>query len=196
MDWSIFDFVGLDLYRDGRIREIYGKLVKPYLMNDKPVLIGEFGCCAYQGAEKLGGMSWAIIFGMIADGTGLRPDLPGSISDMPDVPTRIDGHYIRDEGLQALELTDQLRILDDAGVEGAFVFNFISPKLPFNEDPRYELDMASYGLVKSYAEKESVMGMINEAAEQAKELLGVEVDPKVLSNLWERSASMEQPTPI
>jgi hypothetical protein len=33
------------------------------------------------------------------------------------------------------------------------VFTFVSPASPFHEDPKYDLDMASYSLVKSYAGK-------------------------------------------
>ncbi len=180
VDWSIFDYVGLDLYRDDRTRETYGKMVKPYLLNNKPVLIGEFGCSTYRGAERLGGMSWAIIFGMLVGQIDPGRALPKSITDILNIPTRMDGHYVRDEELQARELTDQLRVLDEAGVDGTFVFTFVSPTLPYNEDPRYDLDMVSYSLVKSYAEKASVDEIIDQAAQQGKEL-GVEVDHEVLA---------------
>jgi hypothetical protein len=33
------------------------------------------------------------------------------------------------------------------------VFTFVSPTFPYHEDPKYDLDMASYSLVKSYADK-------------------------------------------
>jgi len=66
---------------------------------------------------------------------------------------QLNGDYVRDEGLQAHELTDVLSILDGVGVDGAFVFTFVSPTSPYNEDPKYDLDMASYSLVKSYANK-------------------------------------------
>ena len=196
VDWSIFDYVGLDLYRDARIREIYGKMVKPYLINNKPILIGEFGCSTYQGAEKLGGMSWAIMLGMLEDQIDPEHNLPKAIADILNIPTKIDGHYVRDEGLQARELTDQLSALDAGGVDGAFVFTFVSPTMPYNEDQRYDSDMVSYSLVKSYAEKESVMEIINIAAEQGKELLGIDVDPKVLAGSWAKSESMELPIQI
>ena len=35
-------------------------------------------------------------------------------------------------------------------MEGAFVFTFVMPSYPYNDDPLYDLDMASYGLVKPY----------------------------------------------
>jgi hypothetical protein len=181
VDWSIFDFVGVDLYRDARIRDAYGELVRRYVVNNKPVLIGEFGCCTYQGAEKLGGMGWAVMFGMIADYLGPSLRLPKEVSDMIKIPTQVDGHYVRDEGLQASELADQLRVLDSAGVDGAFVFTFVSPTSPYNEDPKHDSDMASYSLVKSYAEKETVEEMIRQSAKQGREFFGVDFDPAVLA---------------
>ncbi len=57
---------------------------------------------------------------------------------------------MRDEGVQARELTDVLSILEGVGVEGAFVLTFVTPALPYSEDPKHDLDMASYSLVKSY----------------------------------------------
>lgn len=43
-----------------------------------------------------------------------------------------------------------LRIMDGIGVEGAFVFTFAAPALTHSQDPRYDLDLASYALVKTY----------------------------------------------
>ncbi len=181
VNWNPFDFLGIDLYRDARIKDMYGKMVKGYLVHNKPVMIGEFGCCTYQGAEKLGGSGFIIVFGMIAD--NLNPDkvLPKGIADMIKIPARVDGHYVRDEGLQAREITDQLAILDAAGVEGAFVFTFISPNSPFNENPRFDSDMASYSLVKSYPEKETIDQIISQTAKQGKEFFGVDLPIEVLA---------------
>ena len=181
VDWSRLDFVGLDLYRDARIRDSYGGLVKPYLVYNKPVIIGEFGCCTYQGAEKLGGMSWAIMLGMLVEYLNPNQSLPKGIADFIKIPTQVDGHYVRDEALQAHEITDQLSVLDASGVGGAFVFTFVSPTLPHNEDPKRDLDMPSYSLVKSYAEKETLQEIVRQTARQGRELLGVDVSPEVLT---------------
>jgi hypothetical protein len=181
VNWSSFDFVGVDLYRDERIRDTYGQMVKSYLAHSKPVLIGEFGCCTYQGAEKLGGMGWAIMFGMLTEFLHLGiQSLPKTIAYVIKVPTQIDGHYVRDESLQALELAEQLSVLEAAGVDGTFLFTFVSPTSHYNEDPRFDSDMASYSLVKSYAEKENLREMIKVTAKQGKELLDVDIDPAQL----------------
>ncbi|MFI5419327.1 MAG: hypothetical protein ACHQ1H_00020 [Nitrososphaerales archaeon] len=44
-----------------------------------------------------------------------------------------------------------MRVLDEAGVYGAFVSLFVSQITPYDKDPRYDLDMASMSLVKSYS---------------------------------------------
>lgn len=64
---------------------------------------------------------------------------------------RLKGRYVRDEALQAREITDALTIFDEGGVNGAFVFTFVFPNNPYNENSQNDLDMASYSLVKSYA---------------------------------------------
>ena len=135
VDWSLFDFICADLYRDARIKDSYGNILKQrYLIHDKPVIIGEFGCCTYQGAEDAGGMGWAIV-------------------DYDKTPPQLNGAYMRDEGVQAREITEQLEVLEEVGVEGAFVFTFIAPTAPYSPDPKYDFDMASYSLVKTYADQ-------------------------------------------
>jgi hypothetical protein len=134
VDWSLFDFVCVDTYREARIKDTYADLIKRYLVHNKPLIIGEFGCCTYQGAEDAGGWGWAI-------------------ADYNTNPPQLKGNYVRDESLQARELTDLLGIYEDVGVDGAFVFTFVSPIATYNEDAKYDLDMASYSLVKSYANK-------------------------------------------
>lgn len=138
VDWRPFDFVCVDMYRDKLVRDTYGDLVRQYFAYNKPVVIGEFGCCTYQGAEDLGGMGWDIV-------------------DWSKMPPQLKGDYVYDQGVQARELSDQLRILDEVGVDGAFVFTFVQPG-PDITDPvvkemlkglTFEPDIPSYSLVKS-----------------------------------------------
>jgi hypothetical protein len=133
VDWNLFDFVCLDHYRDERIKNSYAGMLKPYFTHGKPVIITEVGCCAYQGAEKVGAMGF-----MIVD---------------PTNPGQLKGDYIRDEGVQAKEIADLLAILNGAGVNGVFVFTFVAPALFYNENPRNDFDMASFSLVKSYVDE-------------------------------------------
>lgn len=137
VDWTLFDVVCVDAYRDSRTRTTFAQTLDPYFAWDLPVVVSETGCCTYQGAEDAGGMGWAII-------------------DYKSSPPRVDGDHVRDERLQARELTEVLQILDDGGAAGTFVMTFVSPRLPYHPDPRADLDMASYSLVRSYENRRGV----------------------------------------
>jgi hypothetical protein len=145
VDWSIFDFVGIDHYRMARIKEQYIELLKPAFTHDKPVVITEFGYRTYQGAdESTEGMA-----GDIVDHKSLYLHQLPLLGNF--VKPQIRGSHVRDENFQAKELVDQLIELDKAGVDGAFIMTFVSPINPYDENPKYDLDMASYSLVKSYS---------------------------------------------
>ena len=180
IQWENFDFVGVDLYRDARTRETFGQLTSSYLAFGKPLIIGETGCCTYQGAEKLGGMGFIISFGMMERYLGEQIEPPVSMPEMPELPAKVDGHYVRDEPLQAREVVEQLKVFDDVGAMGAFVYTFVSQNSPFNPDPRYDTDMAGYSLVKSYPEKETMEEFVRMAVEQGKEFMNVELPREVV----------------
>jgi hypothetical protein len=131
VDWNLFDFVCLDYYRSAADTTTIEQRLKTYLTHDKPVVITEVGCCTFEGAEKMGGMGWSII-------------------DQKTTPVqRLNGDYVRNEELQAREVIDMLHSLDEAGAAGAFVYTFVIPAFTYSEDAKKDLDMASYGLVKS-----------------------------------------------
>lgn len=140
VDWSLFDLVCIDWYRDARTRAIYGDHLKRYGSWNKPVVIGEFGCCTYQGAGDAGSGGWNIV-------------------DWEQQPPRLKGSYVYDQGAQARELTEQLGILDEGGVDGAFVFTFVQPGPEIPEilaqmlGLTFDPDIASYSLVKSYVDR-------------------------------------------
>jgi hypothetical protein len=127
-DWTPFDFVSVDGYRDARNYERFGEEIRSRFRHGKPVAITEFGCCTYQGAAGQGGMGWAIF-------------------DQQAVPARLDGDYVRDEGEQVRYLHDLLEVFDAAGVDSAFWFTFAGFGLTHREEPRADLDLASYGTV-------------------------------------------------
>jgi len=157
VDWSPFDFVGVDHYRAASIKDRYIEMLTPSFAHGKPVIITEFGCRTYQGADSTSeGMAGDIVdhtpnpFTILTYLTNVaRTALFGT--QLPPPRMRLKrGNYRRDEALQAGELTDQLNVLDGAGVDGAFIMTFISPTAPYNDNPRRDLDMNSYSLVKSY----------------------------------------------
>jgi hypothetical protein len=119
----------------------------------------------------------------MADYLNLNSLLPKGIIDMLSIIPKADGHFIRDEGLQAREITEQLATLDAAGMDGAFVFTFVSPTSTYNEDPRFDSDMGSYSLLKSYPEKDTVDEIMFQTVKQAKQLLGLYFDPAVLAKI-------------
>lgn len=149
VDWCRFDFVCTDLYREARIREMFPSLVAPFLGRGRPLVITESGCCTYRGAADTGGMGWAIV-------------------DYTKRPPELKGHYVRDEAEQAREIIDVLTIFDRTGVDGAFVMTFVAPIAPYSKNPRYDLDMASYSLVKSFGSRLGPFGVeaLTERTEQ------------------------------
>ena len=58
--------------------------------------------------------------------------------------------WCRSLSAQARELTETLTILDAAGVDGAFFHEFVTAGATFSEEPRYDLDMNAFALVKTY----------------------------------------------
>ena len=61
---------------------------------------------------------------------------------------RLNGDYVRDEQEQATYLHELLDIFTTEGVDAAFVCTFVCYGLPHRSDPREDLDMASWGVVK------------------------------------------------
>jgi len=133
VDWSPFDFVSVDYYRDTMNKKVYEKNLQAYFKHGKPVVITEFGCCTYRGAEDKGGYGWAVV-------------------DWNKNPPQLKQELQRDESIQANTLIDLLQIFGREKVEGAFAFTFVSPSYPYHPNPLYDLDMASYSVVKSYAD--------------------------------------------
>lgn len=132
VNWDLFDFVCVDYYRGKRNRADYGERLKRYLAYNKPIVITEFGCCTYQGAEDKGGRAFMIV-------NRKQPD-------------QLKPGYVRDENLQAREDASMLQALTEAGVNGAFVFTFTMPTMKHTADPLRDFDKASYSLVKTYAD--------------------------------------------
>jgi hypothetical protein len=145
VDWTLFNFVGVDHYRVQQIRDRYIEMLKPLFACGKPVVITEFGCRTYQGASSTPE-------GMGGDIVNHRTEFMHHIPLLGRfIRPKIKGEHVRDETAQAQELVDQLSVLDNAGVYGAFVSTFVAPLATFEDSPTYDLDMASYSLVKSYS---------------------------------------------
>ena len=129
VDWSPFDIVATDAYRDADNTGTFRSELRKRLQHGKPLAVTEFGCCGYAGAAGRGGMGWAII-------------------DTGTDPPRLDGDYRRDESEQVRYLEELHAIFAEEGVDLAFWFTFAGYPLVHDPDPRRDLDMASYGVVK------------------------------------------------
>jgi hypothetical protein len=158
VDWSRFDVVSADLYRDTRIKDRFTEVLHRYFAYERPVAITEFGCCTYRGAAGAGGRGFAI----------LDISSPGRNS----TPSRLNGRYVRDETEQARELTEMLSIFDAAGVDATFVMTFVAALNPTSDDPVYDLDMASYSLVKSFGGRLGPFGTAHPQAPWDRSRLG------------------------
>ena len=129
VDWSGFDLVGVNLYRDRWNAKTYVGDLEKLADHGKPVVITEFGCCTFEGAETKGGGGWLIV-------------------DFDRDPPVVKPGYTRSERVQARHLDELLGLFDDAGIHGAYVFDFMQAGFANYSDPLKDLDMASYGVVK------------------------------------------------
>ncbi|GIH18916.1 hypothetical protein [Rugosimonospora africana] len=128
IDWTPFDIVSADAYGD--TSDAFRQGVQEYLQHGKPLAATEFGCCTYRGAAQRGGIGWMDVVDHDAD------------------PPHIKGDYIRDEEEQAHYLREMIALFDEEGVDTAFWFTFAGYEYPHHADPRFDLDIASYGVCK------------------------------------------------
>lgn len=137
VDWTRFDIISLDLYRSVEVADQFASGIRSLVAQGKPVAITEFGCTTYTGAAGKGARSGEIIEW---DKDTIRP-------------LRLNGEYNRDENEQATYVRELLEIFTAEGVDSAFVFSFVLYQLPHRADPRQDLDVASYGIVKVYEDR-------------------------------------------
>jgi len=141
VDWSNFDIIGVDHYWAEEIKERYLDMVKPLFAHGKPVVNTGFGF----------NTTTAPATGMLAtlgDALGLSYVVHRLPVIGPFIRPRLTVIKERDEGLQAERLVANLRLLDDAGFDGAFMDTFIFPMSPYSETPKFDLDRTSSSLVK------------------------------------------------
>lgn len=144
-DWSHFDLVSVNYYRQSRqglTAEQYLAKITEFQAAGKPVLITELGFASCQDAdnpEYLGSFNATPLSLLGAHLPGIRRF----------VRMRVRTERQRDEPAQARLLTDQLQLLDQAGVDGAFVMCFSFPLAPYSPDARYDIDATSLSLVRA-----------------------------------------------
>ncbi|MDP9869118.1 MULTISPECIES: hypothetical protein [Streptosporangium] len=137
VDWALFDIVSMDLYRSAEIADRFADGVRGLVAQGKPVAITEFGADGYQGAGERGALGLEIV----------EYDENG--------PVRLNGNYARDEVGQATYVRELLEAFDAGGVDSTFVFTFALYDHVHRPDgdPRDDLDLAGYGIVKVYEDR-------------------------------------------
>lgn len=129
VDWSLFDLVGVSLYRGARNLASYADRLRGLVRDhDKPIVITEFGCGAFTGADLRGAGSFQIVNWFAAT-------------------PHVRGDHPRDETVQARYLSELIDQYNAEGVYGCFVFTFAMPDFPHRDDPRLDLDKAGFGIV-------------------------------------------------
>lgn len=135
VEWALFDIVSADLYRSAEVADRFTDGVRHLVAQGKPVAITEFGAATYRGAGDRGARGLEIV----------------EYDEATGAPVRLDGAYDRDEDGQAAYIRELLEIFEAEGVDSAFVFLFALYDYPHRTggDPRDDLDLASYGIVRA-----------------------------------------------
>lgn len=141
VDWSLFDVVGINHYRQTRGMTTERYLVKIARLRaiGKPVAITEFGYPACRETDNPDFLSTlnATPLSLLGSGLGrfVRP--------------RVRSVHDRDEPAQADRLIEQLTVIDRSGVDAAFVTCFSFQLGPYSDDPRHDIDAITLSLVRT-----------------------------------------------
>ena len=134
VDWTNFDYVGVDYYHNNESDEQYIEGLNRYKSIGKPVIVMEMGCCAYQGAAERGGNGFSVFKGVDSKGNGIYEG-----GKKP----------VRDESVQADYISKNIDLLQKAGASGIMVYVFSYPIYPYSKTG-VDYDMVAYSLVKSF----------------------------------------------
>ncbi len=129
VEWKEFDFVGVNLYKASFNKAFFNRMLKKNLGYEKPLIITEFGCCTYDGADLKGPTGYFIL-------------------DMSKNPPAFKEKCIRNESIQSAYILDLLNTYEQAKVEGAFVFDFIDQGKQYNDNPDLDFDKACFAVTK------------------------------------------------
>lgn len=141
VDWDQFEVVGVNYYRQQALTtDEYLTKIGRLQATGKPVAVTEFGFASCRDADN-------------PEFLGTFNATPLSLLGMhvPALRRRIRPRartvYPRDEGAQARLLIDQFQLLDQAGVDRAFVMSFSFPL--YSEDPNHDLDATALSIVRT-----------------------------------------------
>ncbi|MYW16343.1 abortive phage infection protein [Streptomyces sp. SID2955] len=135
VDWTLFDIMGIDYYAYFPRTADHVKELSRYLRAGKPLAVTEFGTCAYVGAPQTAGMGWDVV-------------------DHDKKPEEIKGDLVRSERTQAAFLAQLIDAFSSVDLYAAMAFEFVTADAPHRpDDPRHDLDMASYSLTKTIKDR-------------------------------------------
>ncbi|WP_283134979.1 hypothetical protein [Rhizohabitans arisaemae] len=67
VDWAPFDLVGVDAYRTAYNADTFVEEMRGHFKHGKPVVVTEFGTCAWRGAAEQGGAAMLVPEGAVPD---------------------------------------------------------------------------------------------------------------------------------
>ncbi len=127
INWNNFDIVAVNLYKNQWNASTYVDELRKFKSFSKPIAITEFGTCAYKGASKLGGSAY----------------------DVVDYRTKtIKKGVIRDESEQTKYLKELIELYWKENIFATFIFDFKEEWKIHSNNPRKDLDLSSFGIVK------------------------------------------------
>jgi hypothetical protein len=130
VDWSGFDYAGVNLYRTAGNSPLLTSLLQEHVRSaGRPLVITEFGCGAHVGGAQRGPGSFRIVRWF-----GRHP--------------RLKKGTVRSERVQAAYICDLIDLWNRNDVYGCFVYTFALRDYPHLPDPKHDLDMASFSVVK------------------------------------------------
>jgi hypothetical protein len=130
VDWSDFDFVSMNLYKASFNESSHNKTLKKLFSKRKPVIITEFGCGSYTGADRKGPTGYSVL-------------------DFSKIPPVFKEKCVRNEKIQAEYIIDLLKTYDNEKVAGTFVFDFYTERFAYSTNPENDYDMVSSSVTKA-----------------------------------------------
>jgi hypothetical protein len=130
VDWSDFDFISMNLYKASFNTSFHDKILRKLVSKRKPVIITEFGCGTFEGADSKGPTGYAVL-------------------DFSKIPPVFKEKCVRNEKVQADYIIDLLQTYDRENVAGAFVFDFYTQRFTYNNNPDKDYDKVSSSITKS-----------------------------------------------
>jgi len=137
VDWTLFDIMSLDMYRSAQVADRFADGIRTLVAQGKPLAITEFGSASFTGAADLGASAIDVV----------------EWDNETVQPIGLKGEFVRNEREQAEYLRELLELFDAAGVDSCFVYTFVLYQMPHREPPAVDLDLASYGVVKVYEQR-------------------------------------------